>query len=97
MLTRRRFLHALTGGLLTGALISTRTSLSTAQEHVSKVSLVKTQDRRYGVRTAVSLLKINNPFKDKEIVLKPNFNSAHPFPGSTHNDTLIALIELLKE
>lgn len=25
------------------------------------------------------------------------FNSAHPFPGSTHNDTLIALIELLKE
>jgi uncharacterized protein (DUF362 family) len=97
MVTRRRFLQALAGSLLVGAMISQRTSLPKAQKQISQVSLVKTQDRRYGVRTAVSLLKINNPFKDKEIVLKPNFNSAHPFPGSTHNDTLIALIELLKE
>lgn len=97
MVSRRRFLQALTSGLFIGALISKRTSLPKAQERISKVSLVKTQDRRYGVRTAVSLLKLNNPFKDKEIVLKPNFNSAHPFPGSTHNDTLRALIELLKE
>ncbi|MGQ9733627.1 MAG: DUF362 domain-containing protein [Candidatus Bipolaricaulia bacterium] len=36
-------------------------------------------------------------FKGKEVVLKPNFNSADPFPGSTHNDTLVALVELLKE
>lgn len=97
MVTRRRFLQTLASSLFVGVLISKRTSLSKAQERVSQVSLVKTQDRRSGVRTAVSLLKINNPFKDKEIVLKPNFNSAHPFPGSTHNDTLRALIELLKE
>lgn len=95
MLTRRRFLQALTGSLLlAGAIFSHKPQ---AQERISKVSLVKTQDRRHGVRTAVSLLKINNPFQDKEIVLKPNFNSAHPFPGSTHNDTLIALVDLLKE
>lgn len=97
MVTRRRFLQALAGSLFVGALIAKRISFPKAQERISKVSLVKTQDRRYGVCTAVSLLKINNPFQDKEIVLKPNFNSAHPFPGSTHNDTLIALIELLKE
>lgn len=95
MVSRRRFLQALTAGLFVGTLI--RTSLPKAQERISTVSLVKTQDRRHGVRTAVSLLKISNPFQDKEIVLKPNFNSAHPFPGSTHNDTLIALVELLKE
>ncbi|MFN4218933.1 MAG: hypothetical protein ACK4HB_06620, partial [Candidatus Bipolaricaulia bacterium] len=84
MVTRRRFLQALTGGLFVGALISKRTFPSKAQERISKVSLVRTQDRRYGVRAAVSLLKIDNPFQGKEIVLKPNFNSAHPFPGSTH-------------
>ncbi len=95
MVTRRRFLQALTRSLVVGALM--RTPLPKAQERVSPVSLVKTQDRRHGVRTAVSLLRVNTPFQDKEIILKPNFNSAHPFPGSTHNDTLIALIELLKE
>jgi uncharacterized protein (DUF362 family) len=30
-------------------------------------------------------------------MLKPNFNSADPAPGSTHNDTLRALVENLKE
>lgn len=95
MLTRRRFLQALTGSLLLAVAYEKRGVR--AQERTFKVSLVKTQDRRQGVRTAVSLLDINNPLKDKEVVLKPNFNSAHPFPGSTHNDTLVALVELLKE
>lgn len=97
MVTRRRFLQALARSLFIGALLSKRVSLSKAQERISKVSLVKTQDRRYGVRTAVNLLKIDNPFQDKEVVLKPNCNSADPFPASTHNETLIALVELLKE
>ncbi|MBM3284908.1 MAG: DUF362 domain-containing protein, partial [Candidatus Aminicenantes bacterium] len=34
--------------------------------------------------------------KDKEVLVKPNFNTADPFPASTHNDTLIALIQEIK-
>jgi uncharacterized protein (DUF362 family) len=38
-----------------------------------------------------------NPVKGKEVLIKPNFNTADLFPGSTHNDTLIALVEELWE
>jgi uncharacterized protein (DUF362 family) len=27
------------------------------------------------------------------VLIKPNFNTADPAPGSTHNDTLIALVD----
>jgi uncharacterized protein (DUF362 family) len=63
---------------------------------MSKVSLVKTADRSAGTRQAVSLLK-SNPVRGKAVVLKPNFNTADPAPGSTHIDTLSALITMLKE
>ena len=33
----------------------------------------------------------------KSVVLKPNFNSAHAFPGSTHPDTLKALLGSIRE
>jgi uncharacterized protein (DUF362 family) len=61
-----------------------------------KVSLVKTTNRIEGTRKAIKLLEIN-PFKSKAIVLKPNFNTADPAPGSTHYDTLHTLISALKE
>ncbi|MEK6693091.1 MAG: DUF362 domain-containing protein, partial [Nitrospirota bacterium] len=38
-----------------------------------------------------------NPVKGNDVLLKPNFNTADPFPGSTHNDTLINLILHLKK
>jgi uncharacterized protein (DUF362 family) len=63
---------------------------------MSKVSLVRTSDRSAGTRKAIDLLGIN-PVKGKAVVLKPNFNTADPAPGSTHNDTLRALITKLKE
>jgi uncharacterized protein (DUF362 family) len=34
-----------------------------------------------------------NPVKGKDVLIKPNFNTADPTPGSTHNDTLAALVE----
>ncbi|HYA12504.1 MAG TPA: DUF362 domain-containing protein [Thermodesulfovibrionales bacterium] len=61
----------------------------------SKVSLVKTSDRKSGVKRVIELLGIN-PVKGKDVLLKPNFNTADPFPGSTHNDTLTHLILQLK-
>jgi uncharacterized protein (DUF362 family) len=35
--------------------------------------------------------------EDERVFLKPNFNSADPFPGSTHNDTLRALVHALQD
>jgi uncharacterized protein (DUF362 family) len=63
---------------------------------MTKVSLVRTSDRTEGTKKAIELLKIN-PVKGKAVVLKPNFNTADPAPGSTHSDTLRALILKLKE
>jgi uncharacterized protein (DUF362 family) len=61
---------------------------------VNRVVLVKTDDRAEGVRRAIDLLE-HNPFPDRSVFVKPNFNSADPAPGSTHNTTLQTLIESL--
>lgn len=62
----------------------------------SRVALSKTDDRHHGVKASLRALK-NNPVKAKDVLLKPNFNTADPTPGSTHNDTLVALVEELWE
>ena len=58
----------------------------------SKVALVSTEDRKTGVASSIQALGIN-PVKNKDVLIKPNFNTADDTPGSTHNDTLAALIE----
>ncbi|MBM3216553.1 DUF362 domain-containing protein [Candidatus Poribacteria bacterium] len=60
------------------------------------VSLVKSESRSAAIRRAIDLLG-TNPVQRKKVVLKPNFNSAHEFPGSTHPDTLRTLIGKLSE
>jgi uncharacterized protein (DUF362 family) len=63
---------------------------------LAKISLVRTSDRLKGVPKAIALLQ-SNPVQGKAVVLKPNFNTADPAPGSTHNDTLRALVLTLKQ
>ncbi|MCU0578126.1 MAG: DUF362 domain-containing protein [Desulfobacterota bacterium] len=58
----------------------------------SRVSLVKTADRNEGVKSSIQALGIN-PVKGKAVLIKPNFNTADAAPGSTHNDTLTALVD----
>jgi uncharacterized protein (DUF362 family) len=58
----------------------------------SRVVLVKTNDRKKGIEASLRALQIN-PVKGKNVLIKPNFNTADVTPGSTHNDTLVALIE----
>ena len=58
----------------------------------SKVAFVHTDDRKTGVASSIQALEIN-PVKNKDVLIKPNFNTADHVPGSTHNDTLAALIE----
>jgi uncharacterized protein (DUF362 family) len=61
----------------------------------TKIAIVKTQDRVSGVKDAVRLLELPS-MKGKRIFLKPNFNTADPFPAGTHNDTLTTLIREIK-
>jgi len=63
---------------------------------MSKVSLVRTSDRTDGVSRVIILLDINS-VKEKAVVLKPDFNSADRAPGSTHMETLRALVQHLKD
>jgi uncharacterized protein (DUF362 family) len=56
------------------------------------VTLMNTHDRITGVGPTIDALGVN-PVKNKQVLLKPNFNTADPAPGSTHNDTLVALVK----
>ncbi len=62
---------------------------------MAQVAFVKTQDRAAGVNKALDLLEINS-MQGQDLFLKPNFNSADVPPGSTHNDTLSALVRTLQ-
>jgi uncharacterized protein (DUF362 family) len=66
-----------------------------AAPSVSHVAFVKTTDRAAGVKRAIDLLGMEK-FRGKDLFIKPNFNSADPTPGSTHEDTLVALMRKLK-
>ena len=91
-LNRREFLKysAVAGGILVMGMGGGELMAS----NISLVALVKTEDRKYGVDTSLNALKIN-PVKGKDVLIKPNFNTADITPGSTHNDTLAALVEKL--
>jgi uncharacterized protein (DUF362 family) len=66
-----------------------------AQPPISRVAFVKTSDRTAGVSRAIDLLQLPR-FHQKDIFIKPNFNSADTPPGSTHMDMLAALVRKLR-
>jgi len=61
-----------------------------------EVFLLKTSDRNAGVGILLGQLDLSQ-YSGKKVALKANFNSADPFPASTHLDTLKNLVEILKE
>lgn len=61
---------------------------------MSRVALISTDDRAEGTRRAIELFG-DLPVAGKRVFLKPNFNSADPTPGSTHNDVLRSLVDWL--
>lgn len=62
----------------------------------STISIVVTKDRFNGVLQAVENLR-EFSLSAEHVLLKPNFNSADPTPGSTHTDVLRALVMLLRD
>src|SRR4030042_514697 len=92
--SRRDFLKYT--GVAGGALFLGAEVGATMSNTGSRVTLMKTDDRRKGVKASLRALKIN-PVKGKNVLIKPNFNTADITPGSTHNDTLVALVEEIWE
>ena len=60
-----------------------------------EVFVLKTTDRATGVPVLLEKLDLTD-YSEKAVALKANYNSADPFPASTHIDTLRALVQGLK-
>ncbi|MBY8985974.1 MAG: DUF362 domain-containing protein [Candidatus Lokiarchaeota archaeon] len=63
---------------------------------MTKIAVISTKDRVYGVNKALELLGIN-PVNNKNVVFKPNFNTADPPPASSSMETVKQLLIKLKE
>jgi uncharacterized protein (DUF362 family) len=97
-MTRREFFAA-GAGLAGGAALSARALAgpwSFAPSERSRVVLVKTDSRADGVKKCLDLLDLD-PFAGQSVLIKPNFNTSDETPGSTHNDTLKAILERARE
>jgi uncharacterized protein (DUF362 family) len=66
-----------------------------AQSATAHVAFVRTTDRAVGVARAIDLLGLP-AFHGKDLFLKPNLNSSDKAPGSTHQDTMAAIVRKLK-
>jgi len=89
-MSRRDFLKY--AGVAGGTLFSGLNGGIAMSSTKSHVALVKTDNRKNGVKTSLKTLNMN-PVKGKNVLIKPNFNTADTTPGSTDNDTLVALVE----
>jgi uncharacterized protein (DUF362 family) len=63
----------------------------TARAATSPVYLIRSTNREEGIRRGLTALGLA-PVRGKRVVIKPNFNSADPFPASTHLDTIGVLV-----
>jgi len=93
-ISRRDFLKY--SGAVGGALLFGLQEDLVMASSKSRVAFVGTEDRKSGVSLSIKTLGIN-PVKNKDVLIKPNFNTADLTPGSTHNDTLVALVEAVWE
>ncbi len=92
---RRDFLKRSAAGAAAISIIGRKLISAAEPQATAKVALVKTQDRAKGVPAAMRLIEFAPP-KGKKVLIKPNFNTADPTPGSTHNDTLRQLVMEMK-
>jgi uncharacterized protein (DUF362 family) len=64
-------------------------------KRMRQVFVLKTTDRNSGVKKLFRQVGLDG-FDGKKVALKANYNSADPFPASTHPETLQAIVEVLK-
>ena len=63
---------------------------------LGEVFILKTSDRPTGIPAILKKLGLDD-YSEKKVSLKANYNSADPFPASTHIDTLRVLVETLRD
>lgn len=96
-MSRREFLVAGTGLFSLSFMGNlSRKEAPISSEDNAVVFLLKCEDRKEGVRKSVEAMGINL-FKNKDVLIKPNFNTSDPTPGSTHNETLEELMAVIKD
>lgn len=95
-LGRRDFLKTAGLGLVALPSLDLRRLAAAEPSRSTRVAIVRTADRRDGVRRALKLLDLTR-MSGRRVVLKPNFNSADPAPAATDPDTLAQLIEEIHE
>ncbi|MBC17328.1 MAG: hypothetical protein CL942_09795 [Desulfovibrio sp.] len=93
---RRRCLRTvlfLGAGILSGAGFPRE---ARAMNTTTTVVVIATDDRKKGVRAAMEYFGLHG-IDGSRVALKANYNSADPFPASTHPDTLEAIIRTLRD
>jgi len=91
---RREFLKQSAAGAAISVLGHAGFSANAADAS-AKVALVRTENRAEGIAAALKLISFPSP-TGKKVLIKPNFNTADPAPGSTHNDVLRQLVTEMK-
>jgi uncharacterized protein (DUF362 family) len=93
---RRRFLKGAAAGVVLLPYADLGALGSRLFRQKTTVALIRTSDRKDGVRRALALLDPKG-ISGKAVNLKPNFNTSDPAPAGTHNDTLAQIVTELKE
>lgn len=91
-LNRRDFIKGTMAGLACLPALRVSSFWDAEGGNMTKVALVKTSERSIGVRETMNMLSFPS-MEGKEVLLKPNFNTSDPCPGSTHNGTLSQLVK----
>lgn len=92
---RREFLKEAAVGAAGLSILGNLSQAAIVAEPTAKVALVRAEDRAKGIQAALKLISFPSA-KGKNVLIKPNFNTADPAPGSTHNDTLRQLVQEMK-
>ncbi|MGL1861202.1 MAG: DUF362 domain-containing protein [Pseudodesulfovibrio sp.] len=95
---RRRCLRTISllgAGLLAGLSFSQKAEATMNAPHTTKVVIVKTADRVKGIQEAMNRFDLSE-FRGATVAVKANYNSADPFPASTHPDTLRTFMQAIK-
>ena len=71
------------------------TPIAAAGLNPHRVVLIKTTDRAAGVRQAIELLQPPS-FRDKQIFIKPNYNTGDPAPAATDPVVLETLVQVIQ-
>ena len=71
--------------------VATAVLARSARAATSPVYLIRSTNREEGIRRGLAALGLPQA-QGKRVVIKPNFNSADPFPASTHLDIIGVLV-----